>query len=161
MLARLIAVARILMGMVFLVAGISKLVDPGFLYGGLLLELEKYGQPYGFFDRYLISRYVEYHQTLFAYAAAIGEILVGASLLLGALVSLGSLGGVFLVLNFGFAISAGNPGMMALHVAFAVVLLVLGRMGAGLKWGVDDWLTQYLPEAVLLIPLRLSRPSYM
>lgn len=160
MLARAIAIVRILIGITLLAMGIMRLMDPGFLYGGMMLELAEHGQPYAFYQRFVLGRYVMMHQELFAYALAIGEILVGLSFLTGALVSLGALGGAFLALNFGFAVSAGKPLLMAVHVLFALVFLALGRYGAGLTWGVDGWLARRINEVIILFPLRLSLPDY-
>ena len=160
MLPRAIAIIRILIGLAFLAAGIVKLMNPAFLYGGLLLELSEHGQPYSFYQRYVVGRYVEFHQEFFAYVAAISEILLGASFVTGALVSLASLGGAILMVNFGMAISAGQPLVMALHVLLALVFLALGRYGAGLTWGVDGWLARRINEVLVLFPLRLSLPGY-
>ena len=160
MLARVIAVVRILIGIGLLALGIMQLMNPSFLYGGLLLDLSERGRPYGLYQRYVVGRYVELHQEFFAYAVACGEILVGAGFLAGALVSLASLGGAFLLLNFGMAVSAGRPLVMALHVAGALVFLALGRFGAGLTWGVDGWLAQRINAVFILFPLRFSLPKY-
>ena len=155
-----IAIIRILIGLAFLAAGIVKLMNPTLLYGGLLLELSEHGQPYDFYDQYLLGRFVERHQELFAYTAAIGEILVGLSFLTGALVSLAALGGVFMMVNYGLAVSAGKPLVMALHVLFALAFLALGRYGAGLTWGVDGWLARRINEVFVLFPLRFSLPGH-
>lgn len=160
MLSRVIAIIRILTGVAFLAMGILQLKDPTFLYGGLLLELSEHGQPYYFYDRYFLGRFVELHQEFFAHLVAIGEILLGLSFLTGALVSLAALGGAFLIVNFGLAVSSGKPLVMALHVLFALVFLVLGRYGAGLTWGVDGWLARRINEVLVLFPLRFSLPGY-
>jgi thiosulfate dehydrogenase [quinone] large subunit len=157
MLLRFAAAFRILIGAGFLFAGIDKLRDPSFLYGGLLLTLEQYGKPYAFYQTFL-SRYVEFHQEFFAYVAAVAEILLGVSFLAGALVSLAGLCGAVMLLNFGFAISAGAPWQMASHAGMALVLLALARAGAGLRWGVDGWLARYLHPALVLFPFRRSLP---
>lgn len=156
---RLLAILRMLVGAGMTAAGLSKLLDPAFLYGGMLHQLAEYGSPYPFYRDWVIHRYVEWNQTLFAYAVAIGELLVGLCLLLGLLVSLASLGGIFLMVNFTLAVSAGNPVALALHVAFIGVLVLLGRAGAGLTWGVDGWLVEHVNEAVVLFPFRLSLPE--
>ena len=161
MLPRLIAVLRICIGVVFLFLGVSALLDEQFLYGGLLLDLQAKGSAYNFYQRNVIDRYVLLHQTLFAYVVAIGEVLIGFSLLTGALVSWGALGGAFLMLNLGLAISDGNPLQMVLHGFYALVFLALARAAAGLKWGVDGWLAERIDERFLLFPFRLTVPSYM
>jgi uncharacterized membrane protein YphA (DoxX/SURF4 family) len=112
-LGGLLAMLRILAGGALLYSGVSKLLDDEFLYGGLLHQLTELGKAFPFYQSLLI-RFVELHQTAFAFAVAIGEILVGLSLLFGLLVSWGALGGVFLVVNFALATTAHNvPGMIA------------------------------------------------
>jgi uncharacterized membrane protein YphA (DoxX/SURF4 family) len=155
-----IVLARVLAGGFFLFAGVNKLLDPSFLFGGLLHELRAIGQPFDFYQEYVLSRYVELHQELFAYAAAIGEVLVGTSLLAGALVSLGALGGCFLLLNFAFATTAGHLLGLLLHIFFMALLVFLGVAGAGVPWGVDGWLVRYINEAVVLFPFRRTLPRY-
>jgi len=160
MLPRAIAIIRILIGLAVLALGISQLMDPALLYGGLLHNLSDHGQPYDFYQRYFLGRFVELHQEFFAHVMAIAEVLVGLSFLAGALVSLASLGGAFLMLNFGLAVSQGRPLVMAVHVLLALVFLALGRYGAGLTWGVDGWLSRRINEVLVLFPLRFSLPGY-
>ena len=155
---RAVAVLRILVGVGFLFAGISKLLDEDLLYGGLMQHLDSYGRAFPLYERFL-HRFVEFNQEMFVYAAAIGEILVGTCFLTGALVSLAAMGGALLIVNYGLAISYGNIPVMAVHLLAARVLLWLGRKGAGLAWGVDGWLVEHVNEAVVLFPLRRSLPE--
>jgi thiosulfate dehydrogenase (quinone) large subunit len=154
-----IVILRILAGAGMTAAGVMKLLDPGFLYGGLMHKLAEVGEPFGFYREMLLGRYVEFHQTTFAYAVAIGEVLVGLCLLAGLLVSLASLGGIFLMVNFALAVSAGNPVSLAAHLVFIGIFALLGRTAAGLTWGLDGWLAEHIKEAIILFPFRLSRPS--
>jgi uncharacterized membrane protein YphA (DoxX/SURF4 family) len=160
MLSRALAVVRILIGGIFLWLGIRKLADPAFLFGGLMHTLAEYGTPYESYRRFFLQRFVDYNQEFFAYAVALGAILLGLSFLLGAMVSWASLGGAFLMLNFGLATSAGKPLLMALHALFALLFLALGRFGAGATWGVDGWLAQHIREGLVFFPLRLSWPRH-
>ena len=101
------ALLRMLLGGGFIYLGVLKLQDPGFLYGGLVHEIRSFGDPFPLYER-LLLRAVEFRQEFFAYAAAIGSIVIGASLLLGAFVSLGATVGAFLVLNFALATTWGD-----------------------------------------------------
>ncbi len=158
-LYRACSVLRILIGAAFLYLGIGKLNDADFLYGGLMHTLEEYGRPWPFYQE-ILSRYVELHQTYFTFAVSIGAVLLGVSFLLGAFVSLSSFFGAVMVLNFGLATSYGSPERCGLYLAGALVLLLMGRMGAGFTWGLDGWLVGRLPEIVVLLPLRLSVPAF-
>lgn len=160
MMPRTIAIVRILIGIGFLALGINRLMDPAFLYGGLMSELAEHGKPYWFYENYFLDRFVELHQELFAYGAAIAAVLLGISFLSGALVSLGSVGGAAMTLSFGLATSAGGPVRMAVCGAGALVFVLLGRYGAGLTWGVDGWLAEHIHEGIVLFPLRGSLPPH-
>jgi uncharacterized membrane protein YphA (DoxX/SURF4 family) len=153
-----LACVRIVAGAAFFVLGCVKLNDPAFLYGGLLHELSDFGAPFPFYQK-LLTRFVEHNQTLFAYLVGASGVLLGLSLLLGLLVSWSSLAGGFLLLNFACATSAGNPARLAGLLALAVALILLGRLGAGLKWGLDGWLIRHIKDWLVLFPLRLTAPQ--
>ncbi|MCL6481018.1 MAG: DoxX family membrane protein [Firmicutes bacterium] len=155
-----VAGLRILLGGWMFYAGLSKLLDPGFLYGGLLHRLSELGRYFEFYNHYVLNRYVSLHEELFAYAVSIGELLVGASLLSGALVSWGVLGGCFLMVNFALATGAGNPVTLLLHGVLIGVFLFLGVAGAGVWWGVDGCLTRHINESVVMFPFRRTLPDY-
>lgn len=156
-LRRIAAIVRMLLGGGFLFLGVAKLMDAEFLYGGLLHRIEESGRALPIYQRFL-NRFVELQQEQFAYAVAAGEVLVGLSLLLGAWVSAGVLGGIFLVANFALATTWGNVPMMLAHVALLALLAGLGCCGAGLTWGCDGWLVTRLNERVVLFPWRRTVP---
>jgi uncharacterized membrane protein YphA (DoxX/SURF4 family) len=157
-LRRTAAIVRIILGGAFLFLGAIKLMDPEFLYGGLLHHIVENGVPFPFYQRFL-QRFVELHQELFAYTVAVGEILVGLSLLSGIWVSGGVLGGIFLVANFALATTWGNLPMLLAHLGLLALLVVLGCCGAGLTWGCDGWLVTRMNEKIVLFPWRRSVPA--
>jgi uncharacterized membrane protein YphA (DoxX/SURF4 family) len=152
------AILRMLIGAGFLWLGIRKLFDADLLYGGLMRRIEQQGTPFPLYGEFLL-RYVELNQDAFVLAVAISEIAVGASLLLGLLVSLGAVGGAFLALNVALATTYGDMPAMALYLCASAVLLLLGRGAAGLTWGLDGWLTSHINDAVILFPLRRRAPE--
>ena len=160
MQARAFAVVRILIGVIFVWRGIAKLIDPSFLFGGLMLEIAEHGTPYTFYQRFVLSRFVEYHQEFFAYAVGLGGTLVWLSFVTGTMVSWAALGGALMMLNFGLATSAGNPLNMVLYSLFALLFLALGRFGVGATWGVDGWLAKRVRGGFIFFPLRLSLPRH-
>ncbi len=151
------AIVRILLGGAFIWLGWQKLNDPELLFGGLMRTLEDYGQPFPFYAK-LMQQFVEPHQEIFIHAVAIGEILLGASLVLGLLVSAATVGGAFLLLNIAFATTWENWPAFVLHLALAALLIALGRAGSGLVLGLDGWLVGKLPDALVLFPLRRRAP---
>lgn len=151
-LRRLVTILRMLIGAAFVALGAMKLNNPEFLYGGIFRALEEAGKPYAFYQP-LLNRF-EFRQELLAHAVSIGEILLGVSYLSGALVSLASCAGAFLMINIALATSAGNIANLVVHLGFAVILLAMGRAGAGLQWGLDGWLAERVHEGLVLFPLR-------
>ena len=156
-LRRITALTRMLLGGGFLWMGVDKLRDSEFLYGGLMHRIRETGMPFPLYEQFLL-RFVEIRQEQYAYASAIGEILVGVSLLLGLWVSFGSLAGAFLVMNFGLATTWNNPPMMAVHFLLAALLIVLGWRGASLTWGLDRRLANLINQRLLLFPWRPEIP---
>ena len=158
-LRRPIAILRILIGAAFVAMGVAKLSNAEFLYGGLMHAMEAAGRAFPFYEDFL-ARYVDTHQTFFAYAVGLGELLLGISYFTGTFISLSSLAGAFMVLNFAFATCYGAPGRLTAQVAGVVLLLMLGRMGAGLTWGLDRWLVRRSRSTFVLLPLRRTVPAY-
>ncbi len=155
---RITAMVRMALGGGSLFLGATHLLDSGFLYGGLMHHLAEVGRPFPFYER-ILRRFVELHQEEFAYAVAAGETLVGLSLLLGAWVSAGVLGGIFLVVNFALATTWGNWPMLLAHAGLLALLVALGCCGAGLTWGCDGWLASRVNEKLLLFPWRRRVPA--
>lgn len=155
---RIAALVRMALGGGSLFLGVTHLLDSGFLYGGLMHHLAEAGKPFPFYERFL-RRFVELQQEEYAYAVAAGEMLVGLSLLLGAWVSAGVLGGIFLVVNLALATTWGNWPLLAAHMGLLALLVALGCCGAGLTWGCDGWLVSHVNEKLLLFPWRRGVPA--
>jgi hypothetical protein len=154
--ARGLAVVRILVGVGFVCLGVRLLMDHVFLYGGLLEHLMATGGPVRYYLR--IYLFIERHETLFAFLSASACVCAGVFFIAGMLISLTSLAASALLLNYALASSSGNwPHFLAL-LAAAGVLLSLGRMAAGLTWGVDGWLLRYFNDWLILFPLRRRAP---
>ncbi len=84
---------------------------------------------------------------------------MGIQFILGALVSLGALGGTLLLLNFVFATAHQDPASVAAYAGLAGAMILMGCFGAGLTWGADAWLVARFHPAVILFPLRRSLPD--
>ena len=156
---RPLAIARILLGILFVVKGAEKLANLDFIYGGLMLALEEAGRPFPFYESVLVN-YVDAHQMFFTYLVVLGQLLLGLSFATGAFVSLSSAAGAFMLLNIALATSYGAPGRLAAYVAGAAVLVLMGRLGAGLTWGVDRWLVKRSRSTLVLLPLRRTVPAF-
>ena len=146
--------ARLFLGFAFLVFGWTKVSgDPVFegktfsQFFPQFVQNSLQGHPFHFW-RPVLQVFVEPHAGLFAAAVAWGEFLLGASLLLGALVSFSAVGGILLMASIQFCSSpfAGERplservGGLLESGAVALVLLLLAVFGAGRPVGVDAWL---------------------
>jgi hypothetical protein len=147
-----------LIGVGLLAVGVSLLQDDSFLFGGILHRLDEIGQPLPFFSGTL-ARYVEPHMARSAYLVAGGLILTGAAFTLGLLVSWAAVGGAVLAMLFGLATGHGNAALLGAAVGAAAFLLLMGRGGAGLTWGLDGWLVERLHPTLVLFPLRMQPPE--
>ncbi len=156
--SRVIAVIRILIGIAFLWNGVSMLMDQDLLYGGLLRHLNSTGGPVRFY-RDVVLPLIERHETSFVFVSAWANIVIGLFFVTGTLVSLTSLTAAFFVVNFGLASSSQNRPRMFLFSLATLLLLMLGRMGAGLVWGVDAWLIRRFQDWLILFPFRRKAPQ--
>jgi hypothetical protein len=121
--------------------------------------LEAAGRPFPFYQEILI-RFVEPHQLLFTYAIPIGQLALGLTFISGGFVSLASVIGAIMLVNIALATASETPLRLALYLGGAVLMLVLGRMGAGLTWGLDRWVVLRSGSPMVLLPLRYSVPQY-
>jgi uncharacterized membrane protein YphA (DoxX/SURF4 family) len=94
------------------------------------------GNPVGWYKEFL-EQTVLPHASLFATLQVWGEVLVGLGLILGLLVRLTALGGLFLALNFGLATQWMSFGQQGFHVMLVTSMLIFLGTGAGRVWGLD------------------------
>ncbi len=139
-------IARIWLGYQWFVAGEHKITDPGWMVTGTSLKgfwtnataIPATGKPPIVFDWY--RDFLKFlldsgSYVWFAKLIAVGEVLIGVALVVGAFVGIAAFMGSFLNWNFMMAGSAStNP------LLFAVAtFLVLAWKAAG-HWGADRWL---------------------
>jgi thiosulfate dehydrogenase [quinone] large subunit len=137
---------RLFVGRDWLAAGAHKVVDPAWMDGGAALQgyweravaIPEGGRPAITFDWY--RQFLQYMldngwYTWFAKLVAVGEVLVGLGLIVGALVGIAAFFGT--LMNFSFMLAgttSSNPVLFGLGV-----FLVLAWKVAG-YWGLDRWL---------------------
>jgi uncharacterized membrane protein YphA (DoxX/SURF4 family) len=85
----------------------------------------------------------------FAQATAIGEVAVGLSVTLGLLTVLGSIGGLWLVLNYFFASLGQGFNQEGFHVLLIACFVVFIAARAGRRWGLDGWLRRRHSRSIL------------
>ena len=154
-----LAILRMVIGGGFIFLGVTSLLDERLLYGGLMERLQEFGNSFGLYRRFVLTPYAEIHEEGFVITLSIIAILVGLLLLLGVFVSWASVLGAGLIANFALATTGGHWGFFALYIGLAFSLLLIGRVGGGLTWGLDSKLIQRLPPMMVLFPLRRTVPD--
>lgn len=160
--SRWLAVLRILVGLWFVKALWSKM--DLVLLGGFLPFLgveqrwvetmpaivarQALENPLPWFKAFL-EQTVLTHSVLFAQLTAWGEVLTGLSLTLGCFAGLGSLGALFLSLNYGLASAHLSPASLGFHYMLVVTLGVLFLARSGRAWGLDGWIAWRWPGSVV------------
>ena len=143
---------RFFVGREWLVAGERKVRDDGWMDGGAALQgyweratTVPEGRPaapagtYGWFEDFLSYMLRNEWYTWFAKLIAVGEVLIGLGLIVGALVGVAAFFGTVMNFNFQLAGSAStNPVLFGLSV-----FLILAWKVAG-YWGLDRWLLPLL-----------------
>ncbi|MEK9152069.1 MAG: DoxX family protein [Patescibacteria group bacterium] len=141
------AVVRIYVGYEWLIAGWHKVNDAAWMAGGTALKgywerailipaaPARPAITYAWFRDFLNALLSGGHYTWFAKLIAIGEVLVGVGLIVGAFVGIAAFFGAFMNLNFMLAGSASTNPMLFLLSVF----LILAWKTAG-YWGLDRWL---------------------
>ena len=139
-------VVRVYLGYLWLMAGIGKVMEggwigegaggavKGFAQGAIAQTTGEHPQVTQWYASFLENVVVP-NATLFSYLVILGETLVGIALVLGAFTGIAAFFGVFMNASFLFAGTAGaNRGM-----ALVAILLVLAWWVAG-WWGLDRWI---------------------
>jgi thiosulfate dehydrogenase [quinone] large subunit len=131
---------RLSIGVAFLVAGQGKISAGNWgaayessLYDFVMANLEN---AYAFYRPFLESIVIP-HAGKFAVLVAWGEILVGVSIFLGLFTRFGAAVGIFMVLNYTFALGLGVwvPGLESLYIWS---LFTFMACSAGREMGVDQ-----------------------
>lgn len=146
-----LALARIMIGIFFFFFAQYKLADRRFIYdGGIDFWLNKFldsASAYPFYRPFLREAVLP-HKVLFAYLVSLAEAGIALSMLFGLLVRVGSLVGMFLMLNLLFASSYPGPnarvwqyfGASLSHSMAFILFAVFFFTDAGKVWGLDGLL---------------------
>lgn len=139
-----LAIIRIFVGAFFLVALSTKL-NPHFVpeFFKVVKPMVAHN-PVGFYQDFLNNTVIPNHQA-FAYLVLIGELLVGAGLVLGVFTAPLALLGAFMNLNYLLGTAGMGFASVGLNLTFVVVQIALALGYAGTTWGVDRSLVGKLP----------------
>jgi thiosulfate dehydrogenase [quinone] large subunit len=160
--SRWLAVLRILLGLWFLKALLTKLEFT--LLGGIvpwmetqqrwidlmpvILGKQMEANPFPWYKAF-VEQTVLPNVGLFASLTAWGEVLVGLSLVSGLFAGLGALGGLWLSINYGIAGSHTSSASEGFHYLLVAVFVVLFLARSGRAWGLDSWVAWRWPGSVL------------
>lgn len=136
-----LAALRIFVGIFFLNAGIPKLT-PAFFRGmeGMLNAFAGGNLPM-WYRAFLLNTAVP-NAKLFAALVAIGEVAVGACLVLGLFTGLASLFGAIMTINYYLVTASAGPASQGLNLYATFVFIILLATHAGRTWGLDHWLVK-------------------
>lgn len=138
-------VARVYLGVLWLLAVWGKLTDPawlgsergaavaGFAKGAIAQTAGEHPQVTGWYAGFL-QNFVVPNAAVFSYLIVFGEIFIGLALILGLFTGIAAFFGGFMNASFIFAGTAGaNPLMFILAIFLALAWRVAGY------WGLDRW----------------------
>ncbi len=143
-----LAGARILIGVFFVFFAHYKLADKKFIYGGgidfWLHQFLDSGHVYPFYRPFL-EKIVLPHRVLFAYLVTLAEAGIALCMLLGLLVPVGSLVGMFLMFNLLVASNYPGPnarvwqyfGASLSHSVLLILFTIFFLTDTGKVWGLD------------------------
>ena len=128
---------RITLGWMFLYAGITKILDPGWSAGGYLKGAKTFSEFYQWLSQPGIVPLVNFINEW-------GLTLLGISLILGVFVRLSSILGAVMMLLYYFPILTfpfvgEHSFIVDEHIIYASALLFLAALGAGRVWGLERW----------------------
>jgi uncharacterized membrane protein YphA (DoxX/SURF4 family) len=167
--AKVLALSRIAVGLLFVIFGSYKVFWPTFVESGMEKWIAGYiaNSSYPFYKPFLVQ-VVAPHIKLFAYLVGLGELTIGLSLIFGALVNLASFFGLALMINLGLA-SGYRPDMVfwqyfgasLAHIALGLWFIAFWAASAGNTWGLDPLLARYLPSRLIFFPFSHVRRRYV
>jgi uncharacterized membrane protein YphA (DoxX/SURF4 family) len=159
---RWLAVARIVVGLYFAKAVITKLGIV--MVGGVvplpgasarwistmpkIVSKQAEGNPILFYKHFLENTVLTHPET-FAQLTAIGETITGVGLTLGLLTGVASLAGLVLATNYGLATQWMSPGQQGFHLVLVTLMICFFGARAGRTWGLDSRLWTARPGSFL------------
>jgi uncharacterized membrane protein YphA (DoxX/SURF4 family) len=154
MARRVLAVLRIVVGLLLLDLAFKKWSDPAFFQvGGFAREVARHGAPFPFY-RPLLQGPIFHHTAAFAILSALGESVLGLSLLLGAFTNPLSIVGLVMFANFALATTYDRPGTAVGNIVFMALVTLFGVYSAGATWGLDAVIARVLPARLVFFPYR-------
>ena len=132
-----LALLRIGLGVIYLYAGITKLVDPSWSAAGYIKNAKTFATFYMWLATPEVLPVVNFLNTW-------GLMLVGLSLVVGLFVRLSSFFGIMLMVLYYFPILAfpyvgAHSWLVDEHITYSLLLLLFIATAAGRYYGLDAW----------------------
>lgn len=131
---------RLLMGWIFLTAGIGKLTGEPFAAGGYLANVDPASPAAGIYGAMAANPML---MDLINVAVPWGQVLIGVGLLVGALVRVAAFFGALMMGTFYFGNWEVANGLINADLVYLVVFLAIIALAAGRYWGLDALLARY------------------
>ena len=158
-----VAVLRVVVGIIFLWAGLEKAIGAGlgtWSAGGFLQFATSGSLGWPFVtgevaegtvfnpthDFWVALAENETALTLIDYLVPLGQIGIGASLILGMFTRFGAAMGALMMLFFFVAAWQFEFGIVNQHLTYALVCAAIAGLGAGKYWGLDGVLADSMPS---------------
>jgi thiosulfate dehydrogenase (quinone) large subunit len=138
----LLTLLRVSLGWLIFYAGITKVLNPEWSAAGYLRGAKTFSGLYRWFGQPEILPTINFLNEW-------GLTLLGVALILGVAVRLVSVPGALMMILYylpvlEFPYISTHSYIVDEHIIYALVFLLLGALGAGRVWGLDDWLSKKL-----------------
>lgn len=146
---------RLMMGWVFLTAGIGKLT--GFSAQGYLANVDPASPASGLYATMAATPEL---MAIIDVAIPVGQVMIGLGLLIGAFVRLAALGGALMMAAFYFGNWSVSNGFVNADFVYLVVLAAIGAFAAGRILGFDTLIENYRVDGERLVD-RYPKARYL
>jgi len=158
-----VALLRIMVGVIFLWAGLEKLLAPTAFDAGGFLKFATAGTLGWPFVTGEIAKGTVFNptqaiwlslagntgaMTLINVLVPLGQIGIGVSLILGLFTRFGAIMGALMMTFFFFAAWDFKYGVVNQHLAYALICLTIAGLGAGRYYGLDGLLADRVPQGI-------------
>lgn len=131
---------RVGMGVIFLYAGITKIMDASWSSAGFISSAQTFPELYAWFGTAANLPIVDF-------MVQWGMLAIGISLVVGALTRISSFFGIVMMLllyfpTLNFPLAGAHSYVVDQHIIYALVLLLFITTKAGRFWGLDKWLAE-------------------
>ncbi|MHA2406969.1 MAG: TQO small subunit DoxD [Candidatus Ranarchaeia archaeon] len=134
----------------FLHGGIAKLLDPTYLASPGLIAAGMFGAPSVWIQS--VMAFLNTNYAFYLLLIAVGEVLIGLSMLTGTFTRLGAIGGILMQLVFLFLLGWLSASTFSANLLGPLAFVLIGTHRAGRTIGIDGWWAKKLENSPSPIP---------